>query len=122
MDLDAIGRAKSIWGFDNELVIERLGFSSVEEYYHASSPLPLLPHLTKPTLILYAADDPLFDPSIIPDLKESCAKNSYIDLRVTNYGGHVGYISNKTCKRQHQDGDRWWAWNRILEWFDKVRS
>ena len=122
LDTDAIVRAKSIWGFDHELVIKRLGFSSVEEYYNASSPLPLLPHLSKPTLILYAADDPLFAPSIIPDLKESCTKNSYIDLRITNYGGHVGYISNKSCERQHQDGDRWWAWNRILEWFDNTQS
>ncbi|MDJ0730659.1 MAG: alpha/beta fold hydrolase [Crocosphaera sp.] len=118
MDAAAIRRANSIWGFDNELVIKRLGFSSVEEYYHASSPLPLLANLSKPTLILYAADDPLFDPNIIPDLKLACTNNSNIDLRVTNYGGHVGFISNKNCQRQHQDGDRWWAWNRVLDWFD----
>ncbi len=116
MDADAIRRADSIWGFDHELVIKRLGFSSVEEYYYASSPLPLLPNLSKPTLILYAADDPLFDPQIIPDLQAACADNSNIDLRVTKYGGHVGYISNKNCQRECGDSDRWWAWNRILDW------
>lgn len=115
---DAIRRINSIWGFDDELVRKKLGFSSVEDYYHASSPLPLLPHLFKPTLILYAADDPLFDPSIIPDLKSICAENIKIELRVTNYGGHVGFISNKSCQRQHEDADRWWAWNRILDWFE----
>ncbi|MDJ0846365.1 YheT family hydrolase [Crocosphaera sp.] len=119
LDPEAIRRADCIWGFDNELVIKRLGFSSVEEYYHASSPLPLLPHLSKPTLILYAADDPLFDPTIIPDLKSACADNSHIDLRVTHYGGHVGFISNKRCQRQHKDGDRWWAWNRVLDWLEQ---
>ena len=118
-DPDAIRRANSIWGFDDQLVIKRLGFSSVEEYYHASSPLPLLPHLSKPTLILYAADDPLFAPSIIPDLQSTCADNPNIDLRVTNYGGHVGFISNKNCQRHHEDCDRWWAWNRILDWFEQ---
>jgi predicted alpha/beta-fold hydrolase len=117
---DAIRRANSIWGFDHELVIKPLGFSSVEDYYQASCPLPFLPKLSKPTLIIYAADDPLFDPTIIPDLKTACANNPNIDLRVTNHGGHVGYISNKTCERQNQDGDRWWAWNRILDWFEKV--
>ena len=116
----AIKRANSIWGFDNELVIERLGFSSVEEYYDASNALSLLPHLNKPTLILYAADDPMFDPTIVPDLQAACAGNPAINLMLTERGGHVGYISSKTGQRQVQDGDRWWAWNRVLDWCDRA--
>jgi predicted alpha/beta-fold hydrolase len=119
LDRDAIERANSIWGFDNELVIERLGFSSVEEYYDASSGLHLLPQLKKPTLILYAADDPLFEPTIVPDLQVACANNPAIDLMLTAYGGHVGYISSQACQRQFKDPDCWWAWNRVLEWCDR---
>lgn len=118
----AIERANSIWGFDNELVIERLGFSSVEEYYDASSGLLLLPQLKKPTLILYAADDPLFDPTIVPDLQAACAGNPAIDLVLTDYGGHVGYLSSKAGQRQANDPDCWWAWNRVLEWCDRQMS
>jgi predicted alpha/beta-fold hydrolase len=121
IDPAAIRRAKGIRGFDHELVIDRLGFSSVQEYYQASSALPLLPHLNKPTLILYAADDPMFDPTIVPDLQATCANNPAIDLMLTAYGGHVGYISSKTGQRQVQDGDRWWAWNRVLDWCDRQR-
>ncbi|NES22282.1 MAG: alpha/beta fold hydrolase, partial [Symploca sp. SIO3E6] len=98
IDPAAINRANSIWGFDHELVIEQLGFSSVEEYYEASSALDLLPQLKKPTLILYAADDPMFDPAIIPDLQATCAENSALDLLLTAHGGHVGYISSKVCQ------------------------
>ncbi len=116
IDPAAIRRANSIWGFDHELVIGRLGFSSVEEYYEASSALALLPQLKKPTLILYAQDDPLFDPTIIPELQAISVDNTAIDLMLTQYGGHVGYISNKSCQRKVQDPDRWWAWNRVLEW------
>ena len=119
IDPAAIERANSIWGFDNELVISRLGFSSVEEYYDASSGLHLLPQLKKQTLILYAADDPLFDPTIVPDLQAACAANPAIDLVLTAYGGHVGYISSKACQRQSKDPDPWWAWNRVLEWCDR---
>ncbi len=119
IDPAAIKRAKSIWGFDHELVIGRLGFSSVEEYYDASSALPLLPHLKKPTLILYAADDPMFDPTIVPDLQAACAGNPALDLVLTDRGGHVGYISSKVCQRQAKDCDRWWAWNRVLDWCDR---
>jgi predicted alpha/beta-fold hydrolase len=50
IDPAAIERANSIWGFDRELVIGRLGFPSVEAYYEASSGLQLFPILEKPTL------------------------------------------------------------------------
>lgn len=116
LDPAAIERANSIWGFDHELVIGRLGFPSVEAYYNASSALHLLPHLTKPTLILYAADDPMFDPAILPDLQAACARNPAIDLCLTRYGGHVGYISSKASQAQVGDPDPWWAWNRLLAW------
>lgn len=115
-DSAAIERANSIWGFDEELVISRLGFNSVEEYYQASNALNLLPELQKQTLIIYAADDPLFHPDIVDNLKTIGEQNSHIDLLVTKYGGHVGYVSSKKCQNQFQDPDKWWAWNRILDW------
>lgn len=119
LDSAAIDRANSIWGFDHELVIGRLGFPSVEAYYDASSPLQFLSNLTKPTLILYAADDPLFDPTIVPDLEAACKPNPAIDLMLTQFGGHVGYFSSKACQRRFGDSDPWWAWNRILQWIDR---
>jgi uncharacterized protein len=119
LDPEAIVRANTIMGFDRELVIERLGFSTVKEYYDASSPLPLLPSLKIPTLILYAADDPMFAPAIVADLKAACENNSAIDLRITAHGGHVGYLSNKVGQKIAGDRDRWWAWNRILEWCEQ---
>ena len=115
----AIERANSIWGFDHELVIGRLGFPSVEAYYEASSGLHLLPNLEKPTLIIYAADDPLFDPTIIPDLQAASDRNPNIELILTRYGGHVGYLSSKACQTRMGDRDPWWAWNRVLEWLQK---
>ena len=119
IELAAIERANSIWGFDQELVIGRLGFPSVEAYYEASSGLHLLPQLEKPTLILYAADDPLFAPAIVPDLQAVCDRNPAVDLVLTRYGGHVGYISSQEGQLQAGDPDPWWAWNRILEWCGK---
>ena len=100
-------------------MIGRLGFPSVEAYYEASSGLHLLPNLEKPTLIIYAADDPLFDPTIIPDLQAASERNPNIDLILTRYGGHVGYLSSKACQIRMGDRDPWWAWNRVLEWIEK---
>ncbi len=116
LDPAAIQRANSIWSFDHELVIGSLGFESVEAYYEASSPLHILPQIQKPTLIIYAADDPMFDPALVPELEAICAANPSIDLIMTEHGGHVGYISSKACQQLAGDLDRWWAWNRVLDW------
>lgn len=119
LDPEAIKRANSIWAFDHELVIGQLGFPSVEAYYEASSALHLLPQIEKPALIIYAADDPFFHPDIIPDLQAACANNSAIDLMLTPYGGHIGYLNSKKGQRQAQDPDPWWAWNRVLQWIEQ---
>jgi predicted alpha/beta-fold hydrolase len=119
LDPAAIERVRSIWSFDQELVIQTLGFASVEEYYKATSGLYQLPHLHKPTLILYAIDDPMFDPTLVADLQAICAQNSALDLILTAQGGHVGYISSRAAQRQASDSDPWWAWNRILDWMNQ---
>ena len=117
LDLAAIERANTIWGFDRELVISRLGFASVEEYFTASSPFKILHKIDKPTLILYAEDDPLFAPSVIPKLKTVCQHNEALKLVLTKAGGHVGYVSSQGCQTANGDRDCWWAWNRILDWW-----
>lgn len=116
IDPNAIKRANSIWKFDEELVIKQLGFFTVEEYYQASSPLSFLNHLTKPTLIIYAADDPMFDPSIITDLDQACKDNNQVKLLLTKYGGHVHYLNSQKGQKLAKDPDVWWAWNRVLDW------
>lgn len=120
-DPEAIKRVSSIWSFDHEMVVPSLKLSSVEEYYALTSGLYLLPDLNKPTLILYAADDPLFEPALIPDIEAACAANPAIDLIMTEQGGHVGYISSPACQRQSQDPDRWWAWHRVFEWLENTK-
>lgn len=119
-DPAAVERVNSIWSFDHEMVIPRLGIPSVEEYYARTSGLYILPELTKPTLILYAADDPLFTPDLVDDIERVCADNPAIDLRTTQQGGHVGYISSAKCQQQFEDPDCWWAWNRTFDWFEST--
>lgn len=121
IDANAIAQANSIWGFDEQLVISRLGFASVSDYYAASNALTFLPKLNKPTLILYAADDPLFAPILVPELEEICQANPAIDLVMTPFGGHVGYINSIEGQKLANDEDCWWALNRLLDWFNQVQ-
>lgn len=117
IDVAILSKINSIKEFDQYLVIPSLGFNTVAEYYQASSPLNILPNIHKPTLILYAMDDPMFDPTLVDDLVKISHKNPMVNLILTKNGGHGGYISNLSCQQKYQDSGRWWAWNRCLEWF-----
>jgi predicted alpha/beta-fold hydrolase len=94
----------------------------VGDYYAASSALPLLPQLSKPTFLLYAADDPLFDPTLVPELEvlvNRLASNHPLDLQITRFGGHVGYIASPACQAHYHDPDELWAIHRSLDWLDR---
>lgn len=119
IDPQAIEKAESIRGFDREIVIEKLGFATTQDYYAATNTLGILPKLTLPTLIIYAEDDPLFHPDIIPELKQS-QDNPYLELMLTPFGGHVGYINSDYGTRIIKDSDCWWSWNRLVEWVVKI--
>eukprot|EP00808_Paulinella_micropora_P019996 g2479.t1 len=118
IDPAAVARADSIWAFDRELVVPTLGYASVEEYYAASSPLSFLPTLSTPSLILYAADDPMFAPQLVEELHALAKLNPRLDLLLTQYGGHVGYVSSGAGQALSSDQDPWWAWNRVLDWIE----
>jgi uncharacterized protein len=117
-DREAIESSRTIADFDQALVIGRLGFASVADYYAASSPLRFLPTTQVPILMLYAIDDPLFDPVLVPEIRAIAAQNPNLDLYLTEQGGHVGYISDRSTQVDWGDADRWWAWNRVLDWIE----
>jgi uncharacterized protein len=121
IDPAAIKRANTIDGFDRELVIPRLGFKTVKDYYLATSPLYFLDELALPTFTIYAADDPLFDPSLVEELQAIAAGNPYLNLLLTQQGGHVAHFSSFACQQRQGDIDPWWAWNRSLDWLDSQK-
>lgn len=116
IELTLLPLVKSIRTFDQHFVIPSLGFQNVTDYYYASSPFRILPTIKKPTLIIYAKDDPMFCPSIIPDLEKEVTRNPYLHLMLTAHGGHVGYINSPKGQKINGDDDIWWAWNRFLDW------
>ncbi|MGY6530791.1 MAG: YheT family hydrolase [Cyanobacterium sp.] len=116
IDLGILSSIHSIRTVDEYLVIPSLGFKTVLDYYYASSPFRILSKIKKPTLIIYAEDDPMFCPTIIPDLQREVSSNPHLNLILTNYGGHVGYVNSKQGQKINGDEDIWWAWNRFFDW------
>lgn len=106
----AAERVDSIRAFDREMVIDYYGFPSTEDYYQKTSGLYLLDRIQLPYLLIYAADDPMFIPDLVPEIQQRCGQNPLANLLLTSRGGHVAHIN-----RRNRLEDRFWGLNRMLD-------
>ena len=75
--------------FDDRVTAPLHGFTGVEDYYQRASGLPYLRHITKPTLVIHAKDDPFMNDEVIPAHSDLAPAVSY---ELHSNGGHVGFI------------------------------
>tara|TARA_Y100000780_G_scaffold111607_1_gene100873 strand:+ start:4551 stop:5582 length:1032 start_codon:yes stop_codon:yes gene_type:complete len=79
-----------LWQFDNMLTAPLHGFADAEDYYQQASAKPFLKAIATPTLIVHAKDDPMLSIKAVPN---STDVSEYVTLRISEKGGHVGFIS-----------------------------
>lgn len=82
--------ARCFWTFDESITAPLYGFSHVHAYYRQSSSRQYLKHITIPTLLIHALDDPFMTPDVLP-LDSELSK--HVTLELSNTGGHVGFIT-----------------------------
>lgn len=102
-------RIKSLREFDELLTAPIHGFASADDYYARSSSLQFLKSIAKPCLIVYADDDPLMPPGLIPQISQL---SPHVQLELSQCGGHVGFITGATPRQA-----RLWFCDRIQEFF-----
>lgn len=109
-DMNALQRIRTIREFDEAFVAAAAGFKNADDYYYHASSLRVIANIRIPTLIIHAEDDPFipFEPFRNPVF----AENPYILVIGTERGGHVAFISSARA-----DEDRFWAENRMVEFF-----
>jgi uncharacterized protein len=100
-ELDRIRAARSFRAFDDAATAPLHGFAHADEYYEKSSSKRYLPGIRVPTLLIHASDDPFLPRECIP-LRET-AGNPWLELLLTNHGGHVGFITGSPLS------PRFWA-------------
>lgn len=93
---------KTLTDFDNYYTAPLHGFADAADYHARASSRPFLPHVTLPTLLLQAQDDPMLGEGCFP-IREA-EENKNLHLLLTKYGGHVAFM---------QPGSRW-------HWMEKV--
>jgi predicted alpha/beta-fold hydrolase len=87
----AIGPIRSLRQFDHQIVARYCGFADADDYYHRAASARVVEHITVPTLVLQAADDPFI--RLFPDTRAKLRANPHITFVETRHGGHCAYLS-----------------------------
>jgi len=109
LDVDRVMRAKTFREFDDVATAPLHGFRDADDYYTRSSSLQFLGRIATPTLCVNAEDDPFLPPAVLPRVREAASPS--VELRVTQRGGHAGFVTGSTpwsC--------RYWADELIVDW------
>jgi len=111
VDQETLSRVRTFRQFDELYTAPLAGFRDALDYYEKASAFPHLKNIRLPTLLLHALDDPLLpaEPLLAPEVRS----NPSIEVVLTQRGGHVGFIA----KDDQGDLDRFWAENRVIDFF-----
>ena len=96
--------------FNRLFIVPFFGFDDVEDYYRFASSKYVLSNIKVPCKVLLSKDDPIVSWRSFSDL--DIPEN--MDVYITNYGGHLGYLGKLQDKRGF-----YWLDNVLLEWISK---
>lgn len=97
----------SLYRFDNLYTAPQCGFADADDYYERSSAAPLVPRITLPCRILFAAADPVIDAAVF----DGVALPSNVEVVRTSQGGHMGFLG-----RPGRPGGYRWMDACLLDW------
>ena len=109
-----IDKMKTFYLFDDQVIAPLHGFKDVHDYYKQSSCAQYLLHISKPTLIIHAEDDPFMWPDTVPAENELSPD---VQLELSKKGGHVGFINGSVPWKPV-----YWLDTRILEWLSSQKT
>jgi predicted alpha/beta-fold hydrolase len=85
-------RLNTFFKFDDRISGPWNGFKGADDYYAKTRSDVLLKHVTVPTLILNARNDPLVPIELIPHHRHL---SDQVTLEITDGGGHLGFVSGR---------------------------
>ena len=113
---DASRGYRDFYSFDSQWTAPAFGFKDANEYYTKASACRILHKVAVPGLLIHAEDDPFvpYNEKSMQAIEDS----PNMRLLMTKYGGHNGFFGATASETEHwKDSDRWWAENRIVEYF-----
>jgi uncharacterized protein len=92
-DTASIMRADNLWDYDNLFTAPLHGFKDADDYWHQSNCRPYLKHITVPTLLINARNDPFLPEQYLPAKHEVSAQ---VHCEFPKHGGHAGFAINNS--------------------------
>lgn len=108
-----IPRGLSLLEFDELYIAPQAGFSSAKEYYQACSSGRLIPAIRVPSHLLFSKDDPIVDCKVL----DYVPIPPNVDVLMTKYGGHLGYLGIPGKK-----GGFHWMDSLLFQWIFENRD
>lgn len=100
----------TLYAFDNLYTAPQHGFRDALDYYQQSSAAPLVPSIRVPCRILFAADDPMIDATVL----DHVVFPSHVQVVRTTHGGHLGFLGLPGSLWGYRAMDA-----QILEWIEQ---
>ena len=90
-ELGHLRGVRSLRDFDDRITAHHFGFLDAQDYYTRASCTQVLDHITVPTLVLHANDDPFI--RVLPETREKLLGNPHITYVDTAHGGHCAFLA-----------------------------
>lgn len=88
----AIAKVATLTQFDDLITAQHNGWRDAAEYYAVNSSAQFLPHITVPTLVVHALDDPMIPAGPYEAVDWGQLESSTpVRRAITRTGGHVGF-------------------------------
>jgi predicted alpha/beta-fold hydrolase len=111
-DLSHLRAIRTVREFDDAYTAPHFGFKDAEDYYHRASAMRIIDRIRIPALVITAEDDPFVPSRPFHDPKVT--GNAYIDLRISEHGGHCGFVGPASA-----EDDGYWAERQIVEFVER---
>ncbi len=96
-DALAVKRARTIREFDDAFTSRVHGFADAADYYARCSAIRYIEHITVPTLLLSAYDDPFMPPAMLDDVATVARNNPMLVPEFVPIGGHGGFLEGTSA-------------------------
>jgi predicted alpha/beta-fold hydrolase len=107
-DLQRLNAIKTVREFDDAFTAPYFGFRNADDYYRRASSMRVIDRIAVPALIITSEDDPFVPAQPFRD--PTVAANPNIDLRLSAFGGHCGFVGERSAGH-----DGYWAERQIVE-------
>jgi hypothetical protein len=78
--------------FDGAYTAPLHGYRDAQDYWTRASSKPVLPHITIPTLLVNARNDPFLPAACLPESEATASTHFHLEIPAT--GGHLGFPRN----------------------------